>query len=526
MNEGLEYLKFQSDVLGDLNVDKKSVRNPRILTKSKFLNGLQCPKLLWTRCNAPEQIPEPSSSLQRVFDVGNLVGKLATKRFPGGIHVDEDDFLKNIKDTQKLLAAQNPKPIYEAGISSGRLYARADILVPSGTVQGAWDVVEVKCGTEVKDVYLEDIAFQRHCYEEFGLKVGRCYLMHINNEYVRKGEIDVNEFFSLVDVTEAILPFLQKIPDLIRGLLKVIDLPVCPNISIREYCSKPYDCQMEPLCWAFLPEENVLELSRGKPKGFDLLECGVMLLKDIPDEYKLTDNQRIQRQCAVSGQAYLDSAAIATFLRKLTYPIYFMDFETVFDAIPRFDGTHPYQQVPFQFSVHVQKAPGAALEHFAFLQKSSDDPRCPFLEALKTRLGNKGTILAYNMSFEKGCITDLAEAFPASVQWCHDVVQRMEDLYAPFRSFFYYHPRQRGSASIKKVLPALVGKGYEGMGIAEGGQASEEYSRVTYGSGVGTEDRERVYADLEAYCALDTKAMVDILDRLKNLVENTGKLWL
>jgi hypothetical protein len=519
MDNDFEQQKAQNDLVYDLLIDRKIVKPPKTLTKSKFLHGLQCPKLLWTACNAPDTIPPPSEKTQRVFDVGRRVGEFAIQRFPGGKLVQEVDFIKNIEETQALLSSKDPRPIYEAGVKAGRLYSRADILVPSKTTAGAWDVVEVKCGTDVKDIYLQDISFQRYCYEQARVKIGRCFLMHINNEYVRSGDIDVERFFNLVDVTEELAPFTVVLPERIDGFLKIIDLPKCPAISIGEYCSfkkgTQYECAMKPLCWAFLPKEHVLELTRGKDKGFDLIDKGILRIADIPDNYKLSDKQMVQRQCAIARQPFVDEDAIRAFVKTLRYPLWHMDFETVSEAIPRFNGTWPYQQVPFQFSVHLQRSPGADPEHFEFLHKESTDPRSAFIKALHACLGAEGTILAWNMGFEKGRIKELGEAFSEYTDWCNDVNARTEDLIIPFRSFSYYHPDQHGAASLKKVLPALMGKGYEGMAIADGGQAPAEYSRVIYGKGIDREDREKVFADLIAYCGLDTKAMVDLLEVLR-----------
>ncbi len=521
-DEGFEVQSLINDLVYDAGRDKKLVRDPKILTKSKFLNGIQCPKLLWTRCNAPETIPAPSNRLQQVFDIGHRVGELATTRFPGGQRISEDNFQKNIEDTRTLLSSQDPKPIYEAGVKAGRLYSRADILVPSVTLRGMWDVVEVKCSTSVKEVYLQDIAFQRYCYEQAGISVDRCYLMHINNQYVRQGDIEAGAFFTLVDVTEELVPFIARMPGWIDGFLKIIDMPVCPHIGIREHCGKPYECPMKPGCWAFLPEAHVVELTRGKSKGFDLIDQGILRLAEIPDDYKLTDNQTIQRYGALTGQPYVDQGALGNFLKGLKYPLWYMDFETIFEAIPRFNGIRPYQQVPFQFSVHRQSSPEAVPEHFEFLHQASDDPRLYFLHALKLCLGLDGTILAYNMSFEKARLKELGDAFPEYADWCREINMRMDDLIIPFRSFIYYHPAQHGSASLKKVLPALTGKSYVGMAIADGGQATGEYVRVTYGAGIDPTDRARVYADLEAYCGLDTAAMVDILSKLMGMIEDKG----
>ncbi|MBF0618710.1 MAG: DUF2779 domain-containing protein [Candidatus Omnitrophica bacterium] len=524
MDDEFEFSKLQNDFVYDSVRDLKAVKDPKTLTKSKFLNALQCPKLLWIRCNAPDQIPPTPDSLQRVFDTGHRVGSLAMKRFPGGVHVQEENFMENIQETKSLLSAVDPRPIYEAGIKTGRLYARADILVPSKTNSGAWDVVEVKCGTSVKEIYLQDVAFQRYCYEQAGIKVGRCFLMHINNEYVRHGEIDVEAFFTLEDVTEEIVPFFVQLAVLLKGFFQTIDMPACPNISISEGCTKKsgvrYDCPMKPVCWAFLPAFNVLELTRGKKKGFDLVDQGILRLVDIPDGFKLTDNQMIQRLCTISNQAHVDQPEISGFLQAISYPLRHMDFETIFEAIPRFDGTRPYQQVPFQFSVHLEETPGATPKHFEFLHKSSDDPRPAFVKALKACLGSDGTILAWNKSFEEGRIKELGEAFPEYSQWAQDVLPRTEDLMIPFSKYHYHHPDQHGSASLKKVLPAFIGKTYAGMAIGEGGLASSEYARVTYDENVNPTDRAKVYADLEAYCGLDTQAMVDILKKLKEIVRS------
>lgn len=185
---------------------------------------------------------------------------------------------------------------------------------------------------------------------------------------------------------------------------------------------------------------------------------------------------------------------------------------------PAIDGVRPYQQVPFQFSVHIQRTPGAPLEHVSFLHRSSDDPREYFIRALCDCIGIEGDIIAYKKSFEEGRIKELADAFPEHAENCQNMLNRTADLLVPFSKFQYYHSSQKGSASLKKVLPALTGHGYEDLTIAEGGTASAEYVRVTYGPNVSNLDRNQVYADLETYCALDTKGMADIVEALQEMV--------
>ncbi len=500
MSEDNIFSNGQADILLDLLTEQKTVRSPKLLTKSKFLNGLQCHKLLWTRCNAPQDIPAPSEHLQTIFDTGHRVGELAISRYPDGTRVQEDDFIKNLEQTRALLASKTPKPIYEAGIQAGRLYARADILDPSRTKPGHWDVIEVKCSTGLKEVYIQDIAFQRYCYEQAGLRIDRCYLLHVNNTYVRQGNIDPQGFFTLLDVTAELNDFSKMIPAIVKEHLRTIDLPASPNVAIREYCTNPYECPMKPICWAFLPEANVTQFYNARSKKkFELIDQGFVRIKDVPEDVDLTHNQQIQRACAISGGEHINKPE--------------------FSPIPRFDGIRPYQQIPFQFSVHIKRTPTSTLEHVSFLHKSADDPRRAFIESLSAYIKDKGDIIAYNFNFEKSRLKELANTFPEYSAFCEHVTLRMVDLLVPFRSFHYYHPDQKGSASLKKVLPVLVdGNGYANLTIADGAQASMEYVRVTYGKEVTATDRNQVYADLETYCALDTEAMVDILGSLQRMI--------
>ena len=195
-----------------------------------------------------------------------------------------------------------------------------------------------------------------------------------------------------------------------------------------------------------------------------------------------------------------------------------MDFESIFEVIPRFDGTHPYQQVPFQFSVHIQRTPNGSVEHISFLYKSADDPRKAFISSLIKCMGDKGDVIVFNQSYEKKRLEEFADAYPEYSVSCQAIILRLLDLQVPFKKFHYLHPDQNGSASLKNVLPVLTGASYKDLEIADGGKASTEYARVTYSKGISAEEKSRVYNDLETYCTLDTKAMVDILACLGKII--------
>lgn len=485
------------------------------LSKSTFLMGRQCSKLLWFRYNAKDQIPAPDENQQAIFDQGTEVGELAQQLFPGGIVVAPNIINPSevIAETQKAILSR--RPLYEAAFAYHGGYARADILVP--VAGNAWDLVEVKSTTQLKeDVHLPDIAFQAFVLTGAGIKLRKCFLAHINNEFVRQGAIDPQKFFTLEEVTRPVSTLSRDIEDQIDAMQRVIGAKSYPDIQIGAQCDSPYTCPLHDRCWSFLPEASVFTLYRGGQKGFSLLKRGIQKLADIPDDVTLTDNQAIQRATLLAGQPHIDRPALAAFLDQLEYPVSYLDFETIGTAIPLFDGVSPYQQVPFQYSLHIVRQPDADPEHHDFLAEGKEDPRPKFMRHLRETLPATGSVVAYNAGFETSRLKECCELLPEYKPWLRKVTSRIVDLLLPFRGFRYHHPDQNGSNSMKAVLPALTGQGYEKLAIQEGGAASREFLRVTFGE-VPAAERRRVRQALQEYCGLDTLGMVQIVDQLKRL---------
>jgi len=482
-----------------------------LISKSKFINGLQCAKLLWTYYNAKELIPETEASTQAIFDQGHDVGSLAKQMFPDGIEVGAE--VRDLNETIRLTktALKLRQPLFESAFSAEGGYCRTDILRPAP--KDAWDLIEVKSTTGVKDVHLEDLAFQYWVLVKAGLKIRKCYLMHINSDFVRKGEIDPKKYFTLEDLTEQVVTEAKLVQDKLGEMVEVIGQRKSPDIKIGPHCNSPYSCPLIERCWKFLPPHNVFDLYRGGQVGFQLLEQGITALRDIPDTFTLTNKQGLQKQVALSGKPYINKKAIAKFLGELEYPVNYLDFETINTAIPLFDGVSPYQQIPFQFSLHIVKKPGGKAEHIEFLAKGQQDPRPEFMSKLRESVTNTGSIVAFNASFELSRMRECCTAMPKYNPWFKLVEDRIVDLLVPFRSFDYYHPEQHGSASMKAVLPALTGKGYDDLGIQEGGSASNEFLRVTFGD-VTAKERQQVRQQLLEYCGRDTEGMIWIVEKL------------
>ena len=281
-----------------------------------------------------------------------------------------------------------------------------------------------------------------------------------------------------------------------------------------------HDCKKEN-CLE-LGENHVFCLYRGGKLSCELFENGIELIKDIPENIKLNGKQEIQRDCEIKNEVYIDKEKISEFIKSLKSPLYYLDFETFSTAMPMFDGLKPYSQVPFQFSLHVAKEENKEPEHYEFLYNGDSDPRKEFIASLNKVLGDKGTIIVYNQSFEINRLKELGENFPEYKEWIEDIPKRTKDLLMLFREFSYYNTLQQGSASIKKVLPALTGKSYKGMEISDGGTASVEFFNIAYKK-CSEEQRKKVRKNLLKYCGLDTEAEIMIIEKLNELVNHSIK---
>jgi len=485
------------------------------ISKSKYLSGLQCPKLLWTQFNARELIPDPDAAQQHIFDTGHEVGDLAKLIYPDGIEVamNYDDLAATDRDTAALMnrPVADRVPIFEASFLIDNRYCRVDVLVPVPDEpeheSNRWDLVEVKSSTRVKDVNINDVAFQRDALTRAGVRLRHLYLMHVNTAYVRGDEFDVQQLFHLENITDRAEALLGYVSPAIDKMLGIIAGPN-PDTPLGKRCKTPYTCPLKDHCWSVLPDNNVTDLYYGSTRAFELLDEGLFTIADVPDE-RLTPQQRIQKQTVVAGAAHTDPGRLRAWLDELVYPLHHLDFETMNPAIPPFAGVRPYQRLPIQFSLHIQDSPGAAPRHVEFLAHEAGDPRPEVVRALHA-IGDEGTILAWYMGFEKGVLGDLAELYPAEAEWLAGLNDRMVDLMVPFRNFWYHHPAQHGSCSLKAVLPAVTALTYDGLVIADGNHAARAYAEIIYGR-VAPEVKDRILAQLLAYCKLDTLAMVEIL---------------
>ena len=484
-----------------------------ILSKSTYMRGRRCPKALWLYKNRRDLLLQADAQKQAVFDTGTEVGVLARGLFPGGVDCTPEhhyDYAPSISATQAAITS-GANVIYEAAFLHEGVLAALDILVR--TSEG-WKAYEVKSSNSVSDDHVDDVALQAHVIQGAGLTLEDVSIIHLNRDYVRRGELDVDQLFTISSVKDRLAVDPGSVPARIDALKTMLALGQEPTISIGSQCDSPYICDFKSHCWAHVPDErSVFDLTRGGKRSWSLYERGIMRLEDIPDDEVLTAAQQIQVEGSKRGTTVIDRPHIAEFVRSLQYPLHHFDFETFATAVPMYDAVRPHQHIPFQYSVHIQAEPGAEPEPRAFLADGKGEPREALVEQLLKDLGAAGDVLVYNAAFERGKLNDLARDFPQYSEPICRVIDRMKDLMLPFQKMWYYVPAMNGSYSLKSVLPAIVPElRYDALNIQEGGTASFLYGQLAQGKDVG--DPVKLREDLLAYCGLDTMAMVRILDVL------------
>lgn len=487
------------------------------LSKSRYCSALQCPKMLWLKKNKPE-VFDDSSVNQAVLDTGSEIGDLAMGLFGDFVEVPYGELSDMIAETERLLKLQTPV-IAEASFSVDGLFCSVDLLKCVG--ENEVELYEVKSSTEVKDHFYDDVAFQYHVLNKAGLKVTACHLVHINNQYVRHGALDISRLFTIVDITDAVLTVYQGVEENIQRIRQYMEQTEEPLDDIGMHCYEPYACGFWQYCTKHLPKPNVFDIAGArKSVKFKCYDKGVVSFEELNQSDLLSASYYKQIEHELFGYPpYIDSASIKTFMDKLSYPIYFLDFESFQPAVPLFDDSRPYEQIVFQYSLHYIEEPGGVLKHKEFLAYPGADPRRALAERLCNDIPMNVCTTAYNMGFEKGRIKGLAELYPDLREHLMNIHDNIQDLMIPFQKKWYYTKAMQGSYSIKYVLPALFPNDpaldYHNLeGVHNGGEAMDTYAKMQT---MTPAEVEEARGHLLKYCELDTFAMVKIWERLKEV---------
>jgi len=488
--------------------------NTGYLSKSLYMRGLQCPKSLYLDRHRPELRGAATPELEALFASGHEVGVYAHMLFPGGVVVPFDGLSKDeqLAKTRDEIDRET-KAIYEAAFSHDDVFVKADIIVRN---RGSWDLYEVKSATSVKEHYWDDVAIQYYVLAGCGIPVNKAYLVHINNSYVRDGDIVPEELFVIQDITGVVKDKQASVPDTLAEMRAMLR-GTMPEIDIGPQCENPYECDFIPFCWQHVPEDSVFSLRGRGIDRWELYRQGVIRLEDVPLD-SLNLMQRMQVEYFLDKKSHADPKKIREFLGKVRFPACFLDFETFASPIPLFDGTRPYQQVPFQYSLHRVDADGEEAKHFEYLAQPGVDPRQEIAEKLLREIPEGACVIAYNMAFEKRVLRELGELLPGLRKRLKAVADGMIDLMEPFKQRDIYHWRMNGSYSLKSILPVLVPEmSYDDLEISDGAMASQAY--FTMGEISDTKDLTRLRKALLEYCRQDTLGLVRVLEKMRSMVQ-------
>ncbi|OGZ60851.1 MAG: hypothetical protein A2919_02255 [Candidatus Spechtbacteria bacterium RIFCSPLOWO2_01_FULL_43_12] len=489
------------------------------LSKSEFMMFLKHPAWLWLKKHDSSKLPKPDDNLQALFDAGFEFEKYAMKRFPNGVEIGFKDFSEygTMPARTKKAMDEGARALFQARFEAEELTCICDIL--DRVNDDTFDLYEVKSSTKVKPEHIYDLAFQTIVLESAGFKVRKISVIHVNNQYVKNGEIDPIELSFEEDVTGDVREEMEKTKYNISRALDTAKSAEMPDPSPR-YANLGSLAEWLEI-YKGLREVQPYSIynlaSPGANRIGELEDMGVALIENIPDDFKLTTKQQAQVEATKRDERIIQPEKIKEFLDGLTYPLYFLDYETAMSTIPLYDGTRPYQQVPFQYSLYTVETLDAEPKHSEYLHKDADNPAHSLLSKLKQDMGPRGSVLVWYKTFEMGRNKEMAEMLPEFAGFLDDVNSRVADLMEPFSNGWFVDKDFYGSSSIKYVMPVLVpALSYKELGIQEGASAQRLWMDAAIRNKEGI-DKEKLFNDLIEYCKMDTLAMVEIWRALKDL---------
>jgi len=480
---------------------------------------LKHPAWLWLKKHDPKKLPPVDAATQAIFDTGHAFEQYAESLFSGGVNLgfnNYDEYLSLPKRTSDALS-KGAKTIFQGRFEYEQLTFICDIIqvVSDKTV----DLIEIKSSTKAKPEHEFDLAFQMVVLEGCGFTVRNISVVHVNNKYVRQGEIDAKKITSTNDITDVVKAKREITKKYIAEALKVANSDIIPDISpsharlgsFPEWLGIYHSLiNIEP--------DSIYDICSIGAKNIGLLEdLGVTKMIDVPDDFKLNAKQSLQLKATKLGKPIIEQDKVKDFLDSLEFPLYFFDYETMMSLVPYFDGMSPYKQYPFQYSLHILDSPDAELRHEGYLHKDNSNPVEELSRVLQTQIGDSGSVITWNMGFEKSCNDLIGAMLPEYTESYKKLNERIVDLMLPFSNGWYADKNFQGSASIKNVLPVLVPElSYKTLSIQEGTAAQRSWMDAVL-NGDPRDEKEKILSDLLEYCGLDTLAMVKIWEFIGGL---------
>ena len=473
--------------------------------------------MLWLKQYKPEEFDDGVMN-QNILNIGSAVGDLAMGLFGPFVEVPFGDLKDMIRETDCLLEEGTPI-IAEASFSIDGNFCSVDILKNHGNKRV--EIYEVKSSTSISDIYLYDAGYQYYVLDKCGFTIDKVCLVTIDNTYVRQGELELDKLFAVTDVTADVLKRQSEISEYIMMLREYMEQVNEPQHEIGANCFAPYGCGFFDYCTRDWPHPNIFDITSLQNRTrLKLMDNGIRSFKDVEANKAVNDKYMIQVQHELHDLPdQINLNGIRSFMDSMSYPLYFLDFETFQPAVPLYDDSSPYEQIVFQYSLHYILEEGGGLYHKEFLAYPGEDPRRAVAEHLCEDIPMDVCVLAYNMGFEKGRIATLAKLYPDLEEHLMNIHGNIKDLMIPFRNKDYYNKAMQGSYSIKYVLPALFpddpSLDYHNLeGVHNGAEASAAFAAM---ADMEPHQLEEYREHLLRYCELDTYAMVKVWEKLREI---------
>ena len=509
------------------------------LSKSLYTKGLQCKKALWLKKYNKEVLTAPDDMKKAIFEAGNVVGGLACELFPGGKEVEyTKDYEQMIRQTKEFMD-EGVKDIFEATFQYENILVMVDILHQNE--DGSYEIYEVKSSTwnniestskqkKKLENYIQDASIQYYVLNGLGLDINEIFITLLSKNYIRKESLDIKKLFHHEKVTEKIIELQPNIPSTLKGMREVIkDTGSEPAIDIGSHCKSPYQCDAYDYCWKTqreIPDYSVFNVFSHSPKkSQELYSQGITAVKDIPDDFSMTELQQLKVDVWKNQNTHIEKEKLKEFVNTMHFPIYYFDFETISPAVPEYQGESPFNKFPFQYSLHIEYEDGEVI-HEEALENPDTDGRENIARKITEQIPKDSCIVAFNSSFEMGVFENLANHFPQYEAHLKNLHSNFVDLWDPFKNNFYVSHEMRGLHGIKTVLPALVPDhkdAYKNLDLVKNGNEAM-YIYNMLGEEIRKKDSDselisRYRSSLKEYCELDTYGMVQIVKKLRQVIQ-------
>ncbi|MES2836808.1 MAG: DUF2779 domain-containing protein [Bacteroidota bacterium] len=484
-----------------------------VLSKSTFIRGLQCEKSLYFYKNTQIKRDPISAEQKALFSRGTDIGKYAWNLFPGGIDASPNSLAKydeSVLKTRECITANVPT-IYEAAFIHNKVLVALDILVNND----GWRAYEVKSSTRITATYLMDAALQYYVITKSGIELKDFSIVFVNKDYIKKGEINFNDFFIVKSVLHEILERQALIEETIQKSFATLAQINIPEKGIGEHCFYPYNCDYRGTCWKGMPQNSVFDLvNYSKHDQFAMYREGTILLEQIENEKSFKKDQQTQIWCAKNKTDFIDKQKIKEYLAQISDDVYFFDIEAYMPSIPIFEDTKPFEHIPFLFSMHYLSK--GILSHEVYLTDVNSDQRKQFALAFLNATKNTGNILVFDDNLERRVLNKLAQLYPELAEQMQERLNRIVDIRNWFSAPVFYSLSMKGSYSLKAILPALVPDvNYDELSINGGAGAMVSFEKLQKSNDIF--EIEELKQNLKAYCTMDTFGLYKIFQKLQEL---------